>query len=135
MIVGHEEAGDAEIMKEQKSLTPNPGDNGQPRAAAGDNGSGEPEKRPKASGSVEHFPVRQASNMQSGPSEAPVRPGSMTQNEVHPHKRRGRLGRDVQAKLGQTLRAYFDDVVKEGVPDGFRALRQQYDDRKDKGSS
>ena len=50
-------------------------------------------------------------------------------------KRRGRLGRDVQTKLGKTLQAYFDDVVKEGVPDRFKDLLQQYDERKDKGSS
>ena len=52
-----------------------------------------------------------------------------------PQKRRGRLGRDVQTKLGKTLQAYFDDVVKEGVPDRFKDLLQQFDERKDKGSS
>ena len=45
------------------------------------------------------------------------------------------LGRDVQTKLGKTLQAYFDDVVKEGVPDRFADLLQQFDERKDKGSS
>jgi hypothetical protein len=55
------------------------------------------------------------------------------QNETQTHKTRGRLGRDVQNKLGRTLQAYFDDVVKEGVPDRFRQLLQQYDDRQDNG--
>jgi len=60
----------------------------------------------------------------------------MMQNDIETRsKRRGRLGRDVQTKLGKTLQAYFDDVVKEGVPDRFRELLQQYDERKDKGSS
>jgi hypothetical protein len=55
------------------------------------------------------------------------------QNETQTHKTRGRLGRDVQNKLGRTLQAYFDDVVKEGVPDRFRNLLQQYDDRQENG--
>jgi hypothetical protein len=57
------------------------------------------------------------------------------QNDTQTRKPRGRLGRDVQGKLGKTLQAYFDDVVKEGVPERFRQLLQQYDERKDKGSS
>ena len=56
------------------------------------------------------------------------------QNELHTRKARGRLGRDVQTKLGRTLQAYFDDVVKEGVPDRFKELLEQVDERrKDKG--
>jgi hypothetical protein len=57
------------------------------------------------------------------------------QNEIDTRKRRGRLGRDAQVKLGKTLQAYFDDVVKEGVPDRFRYLLQQVDERKDRESS
>jgi hypothetical protein len=57
------------------------------------------------------------------------------QNELQTRKRRGRLGRDVQNKLGKTLQAYFDDVVKEGVPDRFKQILQQYDERDDKGSN
>jgi hypothetical protein len=57
------------------------------------------------------------------------------QNEIHTRKRRGRLGRDAQAKLGKILHAYFDDVVKEGVPDRFNDLLRQFDERKDKGGS
>ena len=56
------------------------------------------------------------------------------QNELHMHKGRGRLGRDVQSRLGKTLQAYFDDVVKEGVPDRFKQLLDQFDQRKDRGS-
>jgi hypothetical protein len=59
------------------------------------------------------------------------------QNEVDTRKNRGRLTRDVQGKLGRTLQAYFDDVVKEGVPDRFKDLLKEFDDRngKDKGSA
>jgi len=33
-----------------------------------------------------------------------------------------KLGRDVQARLGQQLRAMYDDVVNQGVPDRFSEL-------------
>jgi hypothetical protein len=48
----------------------------------------------------------------------------------------GRLGRDVQAKIGNQLRAIYDDVVKEGVPDRFVELLKRLDrkDEKDPGS-
>jgi hypothetical protein len=45
----------------------------------------------------------------------------------------GRLGRDVQAKIGNQLRAIYDDVVKEGVPDRFVELLQRLDDKGGKG--
>ena len=34
----------------------------------------------------------------------------------------GKLGREVQARLGQQLRAMYDDVVNQGVPDRFTDL-------------
>jgi hypothetical protein len=39
----------------------------------------------------------------------------------------GRLGRDVQAKIGNQLRAIYDDVVQEGVPDRFVELLKRLD--------
>lgn len=48
-------------------------------------------------------------------------------------KTRGRLGRDVQNKLGQQLRTAYDDIVSEGVPDRFNELLRRLDD--DKGSN
>lgn len=33
-----------------------------------------------------------------------------------------KLGRDVQARLGQQLRAMYDEVVSQGVPDRFTDL-------------
>ncbi len=33
-----------------------------------------------------------------------------------------KLGRDVQARLGQQLRAMYDEVVNQGVPDRFTDL-------------
>jgi hypothetical protein len=46
-----------------------------------------------------------------------------------PHKPEARLGREVQARIGQQLRAMYDDVVNEGVPqhitDLIRRLGEQ----------
>jgi hypothetical protein len=44
------------------------------------------------------------------------------------------LGRDVQARLGQQLRAMYDDVVNQGVPDRFNELinRLEGDEKKDR---
>ncbi len=120
-------------MKEQKSLTPGAGEQGQAGArptedngTREDSGTGEDNgtrgagQKPQGSGSVEQMPVR---------------PSPTMHNEIQTRKRRGRLGRDAQVKLGKTLQAYFDDVVKEGVPDRFKQLLQEYEERKDKGSS
>lgn len=38
-----------------------------------------------------------------------------------------KLSRDVQARLGQQLRAAYDEVVSQGVPDRFSALLNQLD--------
>ena len=62
--------------------------------------------------------------------EKPGRPGQM-QTEVSQRKPRGRLGRDVQGKIGQQLRAMYDTVVSEGVPDRFNEMLRQLDERKD----
>ena len=37
------------------------------------------------------------------------------------------LNREIQSKIGQQLRAIYDDVVQEGVPDRFTELLQQLD--------
>jgi hypothetical protein len=38
-----------------------------------------------------------------------------------------KLGRDVQARLGQQLRAMYDEVVNQGVPDRFSDLLNRLD--------
>jgi hypothetical protein len=63
--------------------------------------------------------------------DKPGRPGSML-SEVNQRKPRGRLGRDVQSKIGQQLRAMYDNVVNEGVPDRFNAMLRQLDEQKKK---
>jgi signal transduction histidine kinase len=42
-------------------------------------------------------------------------------------KSRAKIGRDIQAKIGQQLRAMYDDVVNQGVPDRFADLLQRLD--------
>jgi len=107
-------------MKDPKPLTPDLGDQGQIGTGSTEDNGGLT-RRPQGSGSVE---------------QVPLRPKLTMQNEIQTRKHHGRLGRDVQSKLGKTLQAYFDDVVKEGVPDRFRDLLQQYEERKEeKGSN
>ena len=53
------------------------------------------------------------------------------QTEVNQRKPRGRLGRDVQSKIGQQLRAMYDNVVSEGVPDRFTEVLQRLDEQKE----
>jgi hypothetical protein len=38
-----------------------------------------------------------------------------------------KLGRDVQARLGQQLRAMYDEVVNQGIPDRFSDLINRLD--------
>jgi hypothetical protein len=45
-----------------------------------------------------------------------------------------KLSRDVQARLGQQLRAMYDDVVSQGVPDRFTELLNRLEADKDKDS-
>jgi hypothetical protein len=43
-----------------------------------------------------------------------------------------KLGRDIQAKIGQQLRAMYDDVVNQGVPSRFAELLNRLDKQDDK---
>lgn len=43
------------------------------------------------------------------------------------------LNREIQAKIGQQLRAMYDDVVQEGVPDRFADLLRRLDSPTDEG--
>jgi len=43
------------------------------------------------------------------------------------------LNRDVQTKIGQQLRAIYDDVVDQGVPDRFVELLRNLDRETGKG--
>lgn len=49
-----------------------------------------------------------------------------------PGRTEAKLGRDIQAKIGQQLRALYDDVVNQGVPDRFTELLNRLDKQDDK---
>jgi hypothetical protein len=59
-------------------------------------------------------------------------PQSSMEAGAQPGKNPARLGRDVQSKIGQQLRALYDDVVNQGVPDRFADLLSRLDDRDEK---
>lgn len=42
-------------------------------------------------------------------------------------QKKGRLGAEIQHKIGQQLRAMYSDVVNEGVPDRFADLLLRLD--------
>jgi hypothetical protein len=67
--------------------------------------------------------------MNAEEDDKPDRPGPML-TEANQRKARGRLGRDVQSKIGQQLRAMYDNVVNEGVPDRFVEMLQRLDEQK-----
>jgi len=45
------------------------------------------------------------------------------------------LNREIQVKIGQQLRAMYDDVVQEGVPDRFADLLRRIDTPSDEGKA
>jgi Anti-sigma factor NepR len=113
-------------MKEQKQLS-----------------TGLTEQSPTAATPSEDKPEDKSSDQavptKGGPRFGPtgvkvLRPESMTNSDGHPRRSRGRLNRETLAKLGKTLEAYYDDVRKQGVPDRFKDLLRQYEERNDKGS-
>jgi len=64
----------------------------------------------------------------------PVAPKPETQDSMmtpatNPHKPEARLGREVQARIGQQLRAMYDDVVSQGVPQHIADLVRRLGDQ------
>jgi Anti-sigma factor NepR len=57
----------------------------------------------------------------------------MMQGEIQTRNKRGRLSREAMGKLGRVLETYFDDVRKEGVPDRFKQLLDEYEERRVQG--
>jgi hypothetical protein len=48
---------------------------------------------------------------------------------INPPKPEARLGREVQAKIGQQLRSMYDDVVNQGVPQHIADLVRRLSDQ------
>lgn len=51
-----------------------------------------------------------------------------------PEKRRTALTREVQLKIGQQLRASYNEVVGQGIPSRFHELIRRLETEDDKGS-
>jgi Anti-sigma factor NepR len=47
----------------------------------------------------------------------------------------GRLSREDQRRIGDTLRRVYDEVLRQGVPDRFKDLFEQFDQPKDAGDA
>ena len=50
-------------------------------------------------------------------------------------RKQGELNPEIQARIGHQLRAMYDDVVRQGVPDRFADLLRQLDQRGLEGAS
>lgn len=59
--------------------------------------------------------------MQPGAARSPSRPS-------------GALDKETQSKIGQQLRAMYDDVVRQGVPDRFSELLKRLERSEDEES-
>ncbi len=54
-------------------------------------------------------------------------PGASKSPEARPFEPQSILGREIQEKIGDQLRAIHDDIVKQGVPDRFVDLLAKLD--------
>jgi hypothetical protein len=61
-------------------------------------------------------------------TDKPETPVSMG-NQAIPRKSDVRLGREVQARIGQQLRAMYNDVVNQGVPQNITDLVRRLSDQ------
>jgi hypothetical protein len=61
-------------------------------------------------------------------SDKPEAPDSMIRTAT-PHKTDVRLGREVQARIGQQLRTMYNDVVNQGVPQHIADLVRRLSDQ------
>jgi hypothetical protein len=62
-------------------------------------------------------------------TEKPETEDPMTRPAISPHKPEARLGREVQARIGQQLRALYNDVVNQGVPQHISDLVRRLSDQ------
>lgn len=59
--------------------------------------------------------------------DKPAKPRVPMQTQKATNKADVQLSREIQIKIGQQLRAMYDGVVKEGVPDRFDELLRRLD--------
>jgi hypothetical protein len=71
-------------------------------------------------------PVRAPDSGQAGPSLPPPPATATRRKSGQAARRRGRLDREVLAKLGKGLKDCFADVQNQEVPERFKILLQQF---------
>jgi Anti-sigma factor NepR len=62
-------------------------------------------------------------------AEKPESQEPMLRPATTPPKSEARLGREVQARIGQQLRSMYNDVVNQGVPDHIADLVRRLGDQ------
>jgi hypothetical protein len=62
-------------------------------------------------------------------AENPESQDSMARPATSAHKPEARLGREIQARIGQQLRALYNDVVNQGVPQHIADLVRRLSDQ------
>jgi len=67
----------------------------------------------------------------SGNPMQPEKTADKAESRMKSSSGSARLGRDVQNKIGHQLRAMYDDVVRQGVPDRFAELIRKLDSPED----
>src|SRR6202047_2949268 len=70
--------------------------------------------------------VRRAGQPESTP-ESPSSAEAEMQTDAPPRKTGGRLSREDQRRLGDILQRVYDEVLRQGVPDRFKDLLDQFD--------
>jgi Anti-sigma factor NepR len=80
----------------------------------------------------EHKPVRSESMGQQpeSPGAKARRPEAM-HTDAQARKAGGRLSREDQRRLGDILQRVYDDVLHQGVPDRFKELLTELEERRD----
>jgi hypothetical protein len=77
--------------------------------------------------SAERQPVKPES-----PGAKALRPEATMHTDAHARKAGGRLSREDQRRLGDILQRVYDDVIHQGVPDRFKELLTELEQRGDK---
>jgi len=62
-------------------------------------------------------------------AEKPETQDPMARPSTSPHRPEARLGREVQARIGQQLRTMYNDVVSQGVPQHIVDLVRRLSDQ------
>jgi hypothetical protein len=70
-----------------------------------------------------------SSDHEKAETEAPHMQDPMGRPTTPANKPHARLEREVQARIGQQLRAMYDDVVNQGVPDNIQDLIRRLGDQ------